>query len=127
MSEKKIRELVEKGKIIFPSYEAPVIVQEPEAFSARDCAETSRLYITISGGELDKSGELARAVALGARVVDIRRLHDALVQKIDASNSSFWAARNVSGKEGPSLGLMERQRLKLWLNHAFGEIETAGV
>ncbi len=36
----------------------PVIVQEPEPFSARDCPEISRLYITISGGELDKSGEL---------------------------------------------------------------------
>ncbi|WP_295643346.1 mobilization protein [uncultured Methylibium sp.] len=77
--------------------------------------------------QLEKSGELARAVALGARVVDIRRLHDALVQKIDASNSSFWAAKNVGGKEGPALGLMERQRLKLWLNHAFGEIAAAGV
>ena len=36
----------------------PVVVKEPDAFSAHDCPEISRLYITVSGGELDKSGEL---------------------------------------------------------------------
>ncbi|MBI5255439.1 MAG: mobilization protein [Burkholderiales bacterium] len=77
--------------------------------------------------QLEQSGEQARALALGARVVTIRRLHDAVVQKIDASNASFWAARNSQGREGPSLGLMERQRLKLWLNHAQAELEAVGV
>ncbi|WP_428420530.1 mobilization protein [Methylibium sp.] len=77
--------------------------------------------------QLEKSGEQDRALALGARVITLKRLHDSVVQKIDASNSSFWAARNSPGSEGPGLGLMERQRLKLWLNHAFGEIEAAGV
>lgn len=37
---------------------SPVIVKEPDPFSAHDCPEKSKLYITISGGELDKSGEL---------------------------------------------------------------------
>ncbi len=36
----------------------PVIVKEPDPFSAHDCPEIARLYITVSGGELDKSGEL---------------------------------------------------------------------
>jgi len=74
-------------------------------------------------GQLEKSGEQQRAVTLGARVVDIKKLHDPIVQKIDAANSSFWAAKHLAGKESPGLGLMERQRLKLWLNHAYGEIE----
>ena len=73
-------------------------------------------------GQLDRSGQLDRARGLGAKVVDLKRLHDSVVQKIDARNASFWAARNGGGIDGPGLGLMERQRLKMWLNHAFGEI-----
>ena len=44
------------------------------------------------------------------------------MQKIDARNASFWAAKHNSAIDGPGLGLMERQRLKMWLSHAFGEI-----
>lgn len=76
-------------------------------------------------GQLERSGQLERATGLGAKVVELRRLHDAVVQKIDARNASFWQARNVTAIDGPGLGLMERQRLKLWLAHAFGEIERA--
>jgi hypothetical protein len=36
---------------------------------------------------------------------------------------SFWSARNTSGSDGSSLGLMERQRLKLWMNHAYAELD----
>jgi len=73
-------------------------------------------------GQLERSGQLDRARGLGATVIDLKRLHDAVVQKIDARNASFWAAKNASAIDGPGLGLMERQRLKLWLHHAFGEI-----
>jgi len=78
-------------------------------------------------GQLERSGQLERALGLGARVIDIRRLHDAVVQKIDARNSSFWAAKNNSAIDGPGLGLMERQRLKTWLNHAYAEIARIGA
>ena len=73
--------------------------------------------------QLEQSGELARAQSLGAKVITIKRLHDAAVQKIDASNSSFWSAKSNSG-EGAALGLMDRQRLKMWLGHAFSEMAT---
>ncbi len=76
---------------------------------------------------LEQSGELARAADLGARVIDLKRLHDAVVQKIDAADASFWAAKNAAAQGGAGLGLMERQRLKLWLAHAYAEIERAGV
>jgi len=77
-------------------------------------------------GLLDRSGQLDRARGLGAKVIDLRRLHDSVVQKIDSRNASFWAARNGGGAiDGPGLGLMERQRLKMWLAHAYGEL--AGV
>lgn len=75
--------------------------------------------------QLERSGQLERARGLGAKVIDLKRLHDAVVQKIDSKNASFWSARNVTALDGPGLGLMERQRLKLWLNHAFGEIAKA--
>ncbi len=76
-------------------------------------------------GMLERSGQLERALGLGAQVVHIRRLHDAVVQKIDARNASFWAARHLTGLDGPGLGLMERQRLKMWLAHAFSELARA--
>jgi hypothetical protein len=76
-------------------------------------------------GQLERSGQLERALGLGARVIHLRRLHDAVVQKIDARNASFWAARHQTGTDGPGLGLMERQRLKLWLGHAYGELAKA--
>ncbi len=73
--------------------------------------------------QLEHSGQLERAQALGASVITIKRLHESVVQKIDTHNTSFWAARNSSGKSETSLGLMERQRLKMWLNHAYSELE----
>jgi hypothetical protein len=76
-------------------------------------------------GMLERSGQLDRALGLGARTVRIRRLHDAVVQKIDARNASFWSARNLTGLDGPGLGLMERQRLKMWLAHASSELARA--
>jgi hypothetical protein len=75
-------------------------------------------------GQLERSGQLDRARGLSAKVVDVRRLHDAVVQKIDARNASFWAAKNAGAIDGPGLGLMERQRLKMWLSHAYGEIDV---
>lgn len=77
--------------------------------------------------QLEKSGQLDRALGLGAKVIDIKRLHDAVVQKIDARNSSFWAARHGTGLDSPGLGLMERQRLKLWMHSAYSELGKADV
>jgi len=76
---------------------------------------------------LKQSGEDARALALGARVVSIKRLNESAIQKIDASSSSFWAARNAADKPGTGLGLMDRQRVKMWLRNAYQEIDAVGV
>lgn len=75
--------------------------------------------------QLEKSGQQERALGLGAKVVSIKHLHDAVVQKIDAHNTSFWAAKN--GGDVARLGLMERQRLKTWLQNAYGELARAGA
>ena len=77
--------------------------------------------------QLDKSGEQVRAMSLGAQVISLKHLHDPVVQKIDAANASFWAAKNNTAKDGPRLGLMERQRLKMWMSHAMAELDTVAV
>ena len=76
---------------------------------------------------LERSGEQDRAEALGARTVSIKHLSDAIIQKIDASSSSFWAAQHDTEKSRTGLGLMDRQRLKMWLRDANQQIESAGV
>jgi hypothetical protein len=74
---------------------------------------------------LERSGQQARAEGMGARVITIKRLHDSVIQKIDGHNASFWSAGHVTGPEGPGLGLMERQRLKMWIQHANSQIASA--
>jgi hypothetical protein len=77
--------------------------------------------------QLESSGQLARAQGLGAQLVKLKHLHDAVLRKIDLSDSSFWAALNATGNEGAKLGLLERQRLKIWLGHVQAEFEAAGL
>ena len=43
---------------------SPVVVKEPDPFSAEDCPLRARLYVSASGGELDKSGELDELTCL---------------------------------------------------------------
>jgi hypothetical protein len=76
---------------------------------------------------LEQSGEQARAVELGAQVVSVRHLHDGVMNKIDATNSSFWAAKNIGGLETAELGLMDRQRVKMWLRDIYREFDGLGM
>ncbi|CAD5374946.1 Mobilization protein [Rubrivivax sp. A210] len=73
-------------------------------------------------GLLAESGLLERAQARGARTLRLRKLPDALLQKIDGAGISFWAA-SQPGK----LGLLDRQRLKGWLQRTGAEIEALGA
>jgi len=76
---------------------------------------------------LEQSGVQARAMELGAQVVSVRHLHDSVINKIDATNSSFWAAKNTGAGDAAGLGLMDRQRVKMWLRDVYREFEAAGV
>jgi len=73
---------------------------------------------------LNRSGEYARARALGAKTVTLRHLHDGVMNKIDATSSSFWAAQNVGDKATTGLGLLERQRVKTWLRDAYQQLDA---
>ena len=76
---------------------------------------------------LDGSGEKERALALGSSIVNLKRLHQTSMLKIDAGSMSFWAVANNTDGDTGGLGLLERQRVKLWLKNAFAEIAKPGV
>lgn len=73
-------------------------------------------------GILERSGQKQRALELGARVMHLKRLHETAMLKIDASSNSFWAA--TQGGPDNELGILERQRVKLWLKHTYQEFDA---
>ncbi|MFG6414372.1 mobilization protein [Roseateles sp. DC23W] len=77
--------------------------------------------------QLERSGQLERALGLGARTMPLKHLQDIVLRKIDAADASFWSARNAPGSEGARLGLLERQRLRVWLAQVESEFERLGV
>ncbi|MGZ8191271.1 MAG: mobilization protein [Methylococcaceae bacterium] len=76
---------------------------------------------------LEFSGVKDRALDLNAKVMTLKKLHTPVMTKIDANSSSFWAAKNKDHDNLNPLGLLERQRVKMWLRHAYNEIEFVGV
>ncbi|MDB6116281.1 MAG: mobilization protein [Verrucomicrobiaceae bacterium] len=75
----------------------------------------------------ESSGEKERALGLGAQIITLKHLHDPVMNKIDAASSSFWAAKNRTDGDTGGLGILERQRVKVWLNHAYEQINGVGV
>ena len=76
---------------------------------------------------LEFSGVKERALAFDAKVMTLKRLHAPVMTKIDSNSYSFWAAKNKDAESLDALGLLERQRVKIWLNHAYTEIESLGI
>lgn len=76
---------------------------------------------------LEFSGVKDRALDLNARVITLKRLHAPVMTKIDSNSYSFWAAKNKDAESLNALGLLERQRVKIWLNHAYKEIESVDI
>lgn len=75
----------------------------------------------------ESSGQRARALELGAKIMVLPKLAESTMQKIDATSASFWAAvNNAAGAEG-NLGLLERQRVWVWVKRAYEEIERIGT
>ena len=76
---------------------------------------------------LEQSGQQARALDMGAKVVTLKKLHDGVIQKIDAGSSSFWKARTPQDADSGGLGLMDRQRVKMWLRDVYSELDNVGL
>jgi hypothetical protein len=75
---------------------------------------------------LESSGVKDRALAFNARVMTLKRLHSPVMTKIDGTSSSFWVAKNKDADNLSGLGLLERQRVKIWLRHAYNQIQSLG-
>jgi hypothetical protein len=76
---------------------------------------------------LESSGVKDRALALRASIITLKRLHAPVMTKIDGNSSSFWAAMNKDTENLNTLGLLERQRVKMWLRHAYEQIQWVGL
>jgi hypothetical protein len=76
---------------------------------------------------LEQSAEKQRLRELGATVITLKRLHEPVINKIDAGSTSFWAAKNRSESDSTGLGILERQRVKMWLASAYAELDRAGI
>jgi CobQ/CobB/MinD/ParA nucleotide binding domain len=76
---------------------------------------------------LDQSAEKERLRELGATIITLKRLHEPVINKIDAGSTSFWAAKNRSESDSTGLGILERQRVKIWLASAYAELDRAGI
>jgi len=74
----------------------------------------------------DKSGQRERALGLGAKLAALPRLHESAMTRIDARSTSFWAAHS-GDRELSGLGLLERQRVRVWLGKANAELARLGV
>ena len=69
-----------------------------------------------------RSPEYQRAKDYGAAIVELPRLHDGSMRKIDMQNTSFWAAVNSRTAGADGLGMLERQRVKTWLRNAYAAL-----
>ena len=73
----------------------------------------------------DKSETKTKAESFGAQTIDLPQLHAGSMLKIDRVGASLWSAANNKDKSlGPTLGLLERQRVKVWLNKAYEELDS---
>lgn len=72
----------------------------------------------------NESDAKLKADSLGAKTIDLPQLHAGSMRKIDRIGASLWSAANNKDKsQGPTLGLLERQRVKVWLNKAYTELD----
>jgi hypothetical protein len=78
-------------------------------------------------GVFEKSDVKQRAQELNVKFVSLKRLHEPVIAKIDAGSTSFWAAKTKSTTDVKGLGILERQRVKVWLKHAYSELERVGI
>lgn len=102
--------------------------------SGRDSVDLLRRWLDSSGAALpmvlvlnelrgdrfellEASGLMQRVHAQGTPVMRLHKLPDTLLQKVDATGASFWAALQPG-----VLGLLDRQRLKVWLHRTQADL-----
>jgi hypothetical protein len=71
--------------------------------------------------QLEGSAAFSKLQALSGKSIELPALDDAAMFKIDGSGLSFWAAA-----QGDALKPLEKERVKLWLNKSYGQLESLG-
>ncbi len=74
----------------------------------------------------NESAAMQRALAWGAKVISLPPLHEGCMVKIDRQDLSFWSAINTRGVPG-ALGMLERQRVKTWLNSTYATFDALSL
>jgi hypothetical protein len=74
----------------------------------------------------DSSIQKEQANGLEAKVITLKKLNQEVIAKIDAANSSFWAAQQKNGS-GSGLGILQRHRVRVWLQHGYEQIDRVGI
>ena len=93
--------------------------------------EDARYVVVLNRGRgtdfstFEASDVAARVKALDIPVIELRALHRPTMLRIDRLDKSFWAAVNNKGED--ALTLMERQRVKVWMQHAYRAFTQLGV
>jgi hypothetical protein len=74
--------------------------------------------------QFDQSSTKHRLEELGSKTVQLAELDATAMYKIDRLGVSFWAA--VHGNDGEGLKPLERQRVRLWLDRFYSQVEALG-
>jgi hypothetical protein len=75
----------------------------------------------------ENSSAKEKAMALGARIIELDQLYPGTMNKIDEINSSFWAAaNNKEPQAGRCLNMLERRRVKIWLENGYRKLDELG-
>jgi hypothetical protein len=72
----------------------------------------------------DASPIRARTRDLGAAQIDLPELHAGTMRKIDHQCTSLWAAAH---NKDSGLGMMDRQRVKVWMRRVYQQLDQAGT
>jgi hypothetical protein len=72
--------------------------------------------------QFDESNAKRRLDQLGGRTIELPELDASAMYKVDRLGSSFWAA--IHSADGEGLKPLDRQRVRLWLERCYGQLET---
>ncbi len=73
------------------------------------------------------SAQKIRALELGAKIIELPKLHEGSMRQVDHSNSSFWSATHANEEGDQLLGILDRQRVKVWLRKVYSELDGLGL
>lgn len=73
------------------------------------------------------SAQKVRALELGAKIIELPKLHEGSMRQVDHSNSSFWSAIHAGDDGNQLLGILDRQRVKVWLRKVYAELDGLGL